>query len=472
MYRVLLVDDENLVLKSLEAGVDWAKSGFTVVGKANNGAQALQLVASLKPHIVFTDIRMPGISGLELIKQIQELDPHIQFIVISGFAEFTYVQQSLKFGVLGYCLKPFDDDEINLLLKKATKLLDEQKQKHEYHLLELFQETPSITTQAAFDAILLDEELNTETLYVLVSIGKGCLPFSQGDRYLRINSGSASFSYIVQFQDDSSYARFIGTNIPAGIKGIGIQQTTRSLENITKSIDIATTKAWKFFIVGQADYFIENDRSLEIKANQLVKQLEKAVIMKDIVLVRKLLDELLLADNKSCLTIFHALKIYNSVYFHTNDDQTQVTSDEYVFSKEQLYYLYLSFEAMVANMKQAIKGTNSQALHQTEHRTKNANLKEIIKYMNENYRNDISIQSISKNFYLNPNYLSQLFTKELQVTFTEYLTKLRLEQAKSLLQTTSLSISEIAEQIGFRDYFYFIRLFKKYTNHTPRQFKQ
>lgn len=239
MYKVLLVDDENRVLKSLENGVDWEKSGVCVAGKANNADQALQLVQEIKPHIVFTDIRMPGLSGLDLIEKIQEIDPKIQFVIISGYADFSYAQRSIMYRVLGYCLKPFDEDEIAELLQKAIEILNK--------------------------------------------------------------------------------------------------------------------------------------------------------------------------DNTA----------------------TSMLQD-----------------------------------------TKNNSLQQILKFVDDNYMSDITIQELAKRYYLNPNYLSQLFKRELGLTFTEYLTAARMRTAQDLLHTTTLSIREISENIGFKDYFYFIRRFKKETQKTPGQFRK
>ncbi|MCD9024998.1 response regulator transcription factor [Cohnella silvisoli] len=471
MYKVLLVDDENLVIKSLEAGVDWKKSGFSVAGKANNGIKALQLVNELKPHIVFTDIRMPGMSGLELIKKIKELDKDIQIIVISGYAEFAYVQKSLNYGVLGYCLKPFDDYEIDTLLRTAAKVIDEIKQKREGYLLELMDDMSTEMSRATFNKILSEGDLTTETLHVLVSLGKGRLSFNEHAKSIGINLGSARSGYFVQNLDQDALQNSISEPIPEGILGVGIVRSERNMNSMMKSIERATVRAWDFFVQGRKGFYWEENETKDETANQLVRKLEKAAAKKDPSLLHDLLDEMLLPANKQNLNILHALKIYNIVYFHASSDRSNTPEDDYIFSKEQLYHLFHSFDSMIGSLKEFLSELEKPETLQMENKTEHANLKEIIKYMNENYRNDISIQSISKSFYLNSNYLSQLFKRELKFTFTEYLTKVRLQEAKNLLQTTDLSIGEIAENIGFRDYFYFIRIFKKHTQQTPRQFR-
>ncbi|QJD84534.1 response regulator transcription factor [Cohnella herbarum] len=471
MHKVLLVDDENLVIKSLEAGIDWKKSGFSVIGKANNGVKALQMVKDLKPHVVFTDIRMPGISGLELIKKIKELDSTVQIIVISGYAEFAYVQKSLNYGVLGYCLKPFDDHEIETLLHTAAKAIEEIKHKREGHLLDLIEEIPNEQTQSAFKKILSDEGITADNLHVVVTLGKGKPIITENARSIAIHVGSAKSSYIVQSLNRESIASTVASPLPEGTLGIGIAQAELDMNGIMKAMEKATLKAWDFFIHGRKDIFVDPEQSNEIRANQLLKQLEKAIAKKDSRLLRATLDEMLESENRQCLSILHALKIYNLVYFHASADPSNTPEEDYIFSKEQLYHLFHSFESMIESLKDFLIDIDKPPEEQTENKTTNASLREVLKYINENYKSDISIQSISKSFYLNPNYLSQLFKRELEVTFTEYVTKVRLQEAKSLLQTTGLSIGEIAENIGFRDYFYFIRTFKRHTQQTPKQYR-
>ncbi len=468
MYKAVLVDDENLVLKSLEAGIDWRKSGFAVAGKANNGTKALQMVRELKPHIVFTDIRMPGLSGLELIKQIKEMDSDVQIVVISGYAEFAYVQKSLSYGVLGYCLKPFDDHEIDGLLKTAAKAIEDIRQKRENELLELIEEPSSERADAAFDRSLRANGLDADCLYALVSLGKGRLSFREGVHSVAVHLGASRIGYFVQCAEAEQLRGLIREPIPADILGIGAAHAGRELSGAIKALDAATEHAWDFFVHGRDAVHFREEAAGDTEAGLLVRQLERSAAKKDIAAMRQLLKEMALPANKRGMTIVLALIVYNIVYFHSSSDPSAPPEEEYIFSRDQLYHLYRSFDAMIDSLREELREPGSTS---GERKTAHANLKEIVKHINENYRSDISIQSIARSFYMNPNYLSQLFKRELNITFTEYLTQVRLRQARLLLETTGLTIGEIADGVGFRDYFYFIRLFKKYEKITPRQYR-
>lgn len=109
MHKVLIVDDESWIVESMKDFVDWKHYGFEVIGQAYNGLEALEAIQRYQPDIVFTDVRMPEMGGLELIQKAKELPFLIHFVVVSGYAEFIYAQEALKLGAVAYCLKPFDE---------------------------------------------------------------------------------------------------------------------------------------------------------------------------------------------------------------------------------------------------------------------------------------------------------------------------------------------------------------------------
>ena len=126
MYKAMIVDDEPWVVKNLLDSIDWESCGFQIVGTETNSPRALDMIRRLAPDLVLVDIRMPEISGLELMKRCSELQLETLFIVVSGFAEFSYAQKCMSLGGLGYCLKPVEEEEVVPLLRKAKEKLDER----------------------------------------------------------------------------------------------------------------------------------------------------------------------------------------------------------------------------------------------------------------------------------------------------------------------------------------------------------
>lgn len=125
MYRVILVDDEVWVINGLMHKVCWSDYFMEVVGTATDGIEAARLASSLKPHLMITDLRMPGADGLNLIKVLHDLDPSILCVILTGYDYFTYTQQALRLGVFDYLLKPIDPDNIEDVLIRASKRLRE-----------------------------------------------------------------------------------------------------------------------------------------------------------------------------------------------------------------------------------------------------------------------------------------------------------------------------------------------------------
>lgn len=277
MYKVFLVDDEELVIKSLIASVDWEAYGFQVSGYALTGSEAFDEIQAIEPHLVFTDIRMPGISGLELIKQLKDVSSRALVIVLSGYAEFALAQKAINYGAFGYCLKPFDEFEISGFLKKASKLIKDNEKNKDADILE-YLETGALE--------------HTERLKKML-LAAGIIPESQ----------------------------------EAVRNNVGTQQV------------------------------------------------------------------------------------------------------------------------------------------------RNRSFKGILEYVDEHYREELTISFLSEHFNVNANYISQLFKKETNTTFTQYVTALRMEYACRLLSETDLPINEVAEQSGYSDYFYFSRIFKRTKGTTPSSYR-
>lgn len=123
MFRVFMVDDEPSVIEGLKIMIPWEEFDFELCGEASNGQEALIKIEKLHPHLIITDICMPGINGLELIYKVQEFDSETEFVILSGYADFAYVQEAMRHKVMDYLLKPLDQEEIvSILLKIKNKL--------------------------------------------------------------------------------------------------------------------------------------------------------------------------------------------------------------------------------------------------------------------------------------------------------------------------------------------------------------
>ena len=124
MYRVILVDDEHLIIRGLSTVVPWGELGCEVVGTAHDGAKGLELIRSLRPDIVLTDIRMPNMDGLTMLAAIRSEFPEIQMSVLTAYRDFDYARQAITLGVCRYLLKPSNLDELKEAIRLMVSRLD------------------------------------------------------------------------------------------------------------------------------------------------------------------------------------------------------------------------------------------------------------------------------------------------------------------------------------------------------------
>ena len=126
MWKVIIADDEKLICRLIETLIDWRALDMEIVGKAENGLEALRMVKELQPHLLITDIRMPGCDGLDLIRQAREFSPELEIVIISGYAHFEYAKTAIAYGVGSYILKPVNQAELKKTLEKIVLRLEER----------------------------------------------------------------------------------------------------------------------------------------------------------------------------------------------------------------------------------------------------------------------------------------------------------------------------------------------------------
>ena len=132
MYKVLIVDDERIIREGIASSIDWGQYGFSLCGVAENGIDAYNRIKQDAPDVVITDIKMPGMDGLELISKVHEEFPQIIFIILSGYGEFEFANKAMKYGVKYYLLKPCDENEIINILEKITIEKGEKEKKDKF----------------------------------------------------------------------------------------------------------------------------------------------------------------------------------------------------------------------------------------------------------------------------------------------------------------------------------------------------
>lgn len=467
MYKVFIADDEQYVVKSLMRSVNWEEYGFEVAASSNDGVDAYEEIISLRPQLVFADIRMPGMSGLELIKKAKKALNGTLFVVISGYAEFAYAQKAMSYGAIGYCVKPFDEDEIVGLLKKARDMLD----KSNYEELDIFAavEEQDAENRAKLKRVLEHKGLDLEKgLCAAVSLGPEKLLFERDTRYVAIKAGSSRYLYFFQCKNQRDYGADICSPLPAEVKGVGISATFHCIDDLKRNMEEATVLAYHYFVTGEKGIYRKKENEY---AENMLKEFEKTVVRMDIEAMDKLLENAQARFRQGDLNIKHAMSIYNIyITFSSHFFETD-RYDDYIYSFDQLCASFKNSDGLIGHIKEDMHNFIKRREGFVREEIKNEYFKKLVEYVDQNFYKDISIQSLSREFVINPNYISQLFRKNTGMTFTDYVTRLRIDYSSELLKKTNFSIDEVAGKCGYTDYFYFIRVFKKITGRSPGQFR-
>ncbi|MFC5402770.1 response regulator transcription factor [Cohnella soli] len=469
MHKVLIVDDESFVVKSLIATIDWNEHGFAVVGQAANGIEALEAIEALKPDLVFTDVQMPGMGGLELINVASGRFPNVLFVVISGYAEFVYVQNAMNCGALGYCLKPFEEREIIGMLAKAAGRLNQLRASDELRLQDELEDVTAAgrrRAQMTLEALGVTSRID-DRIVVAVGIG-GALTFPSRVQAANLRIGNNKSVYLIGEKHAEMTKRHLTDHFPRLVKGIGWRSEAGGVDTVMSEIEKVIEAAYRFFMTGKPGLF-EIGPEFPDAVHPGLLQLNEALEKRDAPVIRVSLESL--NRSRSQLNIRQALRIYNSVmsYLHRSDSGPY---EDYAYSYEHLARLYPDFGRMAEELLQSLERASGAGDALSPRQARSETFQSILQYTDEHYDGEISIQSISRHFNINPNYVSQLFKKNLNATFTDYVARLRIRQAGRLLRTTALPIHEIASRVGYDEYYYFTRVFKKIMGQTPSDYRK
>lgn len=456
MYKVLLADDEPSHIESMKEHIDWEKYDMEVAYCVYSGKEAFEIIEKKAPDLAILDIRMPGYSGLDLSKYIFKNNLKTRVIIVSGYAEFSYAQKAIQYGVLGYCLKPVEYDEIVTLLLKAVHAMQDTKELSDDDFLEAIEENN------AQDILSYLEEkgFSREKFFIAASIGT---PMTDIDNTFCFKVGNNVYGYLSDKPFDSDALRRFAAQNPD--TGIAVYPKETSIAKLRSSLFRTMSMGYHSFIEPGVNYC---DEYYSVSSLHSLREIQDAISFSETERVRKLLEGLKLDIEKRRYTIQDATQLYNSII--SNRKFIQDSQDYYVYSFRQLIHQFKNFDELIDELIKLLDNDTTADESSTD--ISNFYFLKIMKYINTYYQNDISLSDVAAVVNLNPNYISQVFKKSTGTTFSHYLTNLRITNAQKLLRSTDDSINEISVQSGFNDYFYFLKTFKKYTGYTPSEYRR
>ncbi len=422
MYTVIVVDDECDLRKGLIRKIEWEEIGFRVIGEADNGIEALDLVEKLEPDLLITDIKMPFMTGIELARQVREIRPTIQIAFLSGYDDFSYAQQAIQYNIVSYMLKPISSEDMTNELYKIKRGIDEKFEAFSGH----------IKKQENADAMHFIMPLILDPFQEKDSEEREQLLRRKASGYGLIDEDNSNLKYTVLV------TRFYDQN--------GKNQTT---EDSVNGVDLILQKYVKHMSHFVGDRVVslviatqrDMDKYLHILVDDIAQSTKRIMREEAMVGISRQHDEL----QKSHVAYAEAMRAIGET------------------NKEFEMIRYISDIERVSEIEeQEEKETSGSAI-----------CDKALEQIEEQFDNpDISLVYISNEIAVSPNYLSALIKKMTGNTFIELLTKKRIETAKDLLLNSDLKIREITEKCGYSDQHYFSYCFKKYVGVSPNGYRR
>lgn len=521
MYRVIIADDESMIRNGLRETVEWDALGLELCGEAADGREALKLAGQNKPHILITDIKMPGMNGIELIKEIKKQDSDIKVIILSAFSDYVYLKEAILSGAENYLLKPIDNEELTQTLVSTVSNIEQEIFQNitQHQGVELLRAntlnrliTQSISPREFKEKrLFLGIDLNAHSYQcaVLTTNFKEAQDSPSGDGHTGLYAIQNICSKLIKnfglsfFAPDGRIVILFCINDNATIRS-SVNDILKGVEkNVLESLAISLTAGvgicvncvediWKSYssavkcleygmfvedngiicydrigsLINRDDYVIDINYEHLNNLFRLGKK-EEFFSCTDEIFAKMMAAYAVPIDYVRNFVIRLAIRIIDA-FMDLNINPADASA-----VMEIKYAELLSFRKL-SDFKQWFRRICEKMFDDLKKQKKVNNhlIKNVIVYIENNYTERLTLKHVAAVFYVNTSYLGHLFKREMGESFTDYINKYRIKKAQALLSDSALKAYAIAEQVGYTDYRYFLKIFKKITGVNPTAIRQ
>ena len=515
MIKVLIVEDEAGIRNALLADYDWAALGCSV-SSAASGIEAIELCIQSAPDIVITDIVIPGIDGITLLKYLKFKRTDALFIVMTGHRDFEYAQNSLNLGAFAFLLKPIQHDEFLTVVSRAIDALmqrdgagsENSQEQALVHALSGFpmnlERAPDSMRQALqssthFYVALAEfdsaEHRNAEDLKNLYHFCKNALTANQA---FAARMDNFRLSLLLPFAKEQtsealrSYLLALQRSITRAYKftvSFGVSRQTDDLQRLGDCYTEAAKMLGLRFFSGSDSINCFSEPA----GSGVASDAESRLDTYQIVLLSESIANRILSGNPD--------RIYEDIHFFTSKLAAICEHNEILFRSSLLCIITLCLKQILKENKrqfslvmkkyscfqQIVESSTlaniedmllSLAIDLSEYTStrgsvkRKAILQRITNYIEEHYAEEVSLSSLAQVVYLSPSYLSTLISCETGNSFVGILNEYRIQKAMELMQNATLKNMAIAEKVGFKEPQYFSHVFRKYVGLSPTEYRQ
>nr|WP_245345461.1 response regulator [Halobacillus andaensis] len=508
----MLVDDEINILEGIAAIVNWEECGTELAAKANHGQMAFEMIVEHQPDIVITDIKMPGLNGVQLIQKVHKLYLDIRFIVLSGHDEFEFAKTAMECNVKHYLLKPSNEQKIEKALREVVGDLDEEQDKAEFlqnmkdhlkqvmpkakeqflkdyitnkkygvqdweHYSQLF-EIDTNSQEFRLLVIKMDDPYEYEHLLALKKvmvekIGEHSIPLETtiGDKIVILTEFTSLEEVIEKLKEaKTSFTSFYPMDYTVAVSDLGSISQLRHLYNET--LNCLTQR---FYVTGGSIITMKDLKKDQTSIEELQYDHEDLIYAirsgnTEMVLhyLNDFFEEVWQEKYEVSLVQSHCLELFMSVIRQSSkEDMDQYFKQIIVFQEYDNFHEMRQFLEKVAT-------EISQHHYERTKQTQSNIINRVVEFVEKNLGDqELSLSHIASDvLYMNSDYLGKLFKKEKGERFSNFLINRRIEKAIELIEESDeVKIFEVAEAVGFgNNPRYFGQVFKKYTGVTPTNY--
>lgn len=487
MYRMVIVDDDEIEREGMTNFVPWESYGIEIVGSAWNGQEGYEVICTQKPDLVITDIKMPVMNGIEMIRKVKEENEEVLFVVLSGYGEYEYTSQAMELGIRHYVLKPCDEKRIVMVLEQAKKELEEARRKKELENSKYERDFKSVFTKAKeqffHDALLSDVVREAEFAFYREAAG-----LEGKVRLLSVRTAETNdylHQFVIQNITEELLEPYVAfkTSIENEslflLREIGMDRLKKAVDKLRKEYRRFDSQKLESGVSREGDFTEIKKLHEEIRSRYTFegKRQEEFKISQE-KLLETYGDISRASDLEELLLGISALYAWLRICHYSEEEISSVgrwlvnyledgKSDRETFSgKTQMEVSQRAAEIMRRKGK-----FEKKKISREEARMENILL---AVYSNIGDRN-LSLQWLAAEvLFMNEEYLGRLFVRNRKQKFSDFVSEERIEIAKRLLQRMpEFYISDLAQCVGYSaDGQYFSRMFKKYTGMKPSDYKE
>lgn len=519
-YRLLIADDEYWTREKIRTMIAWEEYRIDFMPPAQDGEEVMQMLESDRPDILITDINMPFLNGVELVKRVKEQYPEIVILVLSGYDDFAYVKDTLVAGAINYLLKPVSKIDLIRAVSKALELISEKEENERQTLkaasllqdrelslliekervrLSMTQVTGTVLDSVGCSIMLVKiHDLQTlmsryqyDMNYLSYSIKKKLRETDTKHNLIIFNYINRSNEFLVVNELDVSEQQVLALRIMKRLKEetdspitIAVSEQSYTMDSLhdayVQSISVMMTRPYNtesVILFSNREKSSMKHQVMECFTQEMEHRLKTALKTGNEKTLQELLQKEMGLGSCEKWNFMETKQIVNrisAVFLEHLTGQSvskecvrevnrlEEMADKMVESLdvEQLLSLLAQMQSYVLGEKKSEVSGNIRDY-----------VKEAVAYINENYFEELTLSGLADKYAVESSYFSRLFKQETGENLMLYIAGKRMEKAKELMRREDINIAEVAFMVGYDDYTYFSKVFKKHTGVSPREYR-